>query len=90
MHWIVILPLASVWCYLFDGVFIGLTRATDMRNGMFVSALVGFFGVWYLVKSLENHGLWIALVSFMCFRGGILALRYVQLVKQNKILAESL
>ncbi len=30
--WQVILPLVGVWCYLLDGMFIGATRAAEMRN----------------------------------------------------------
>ena len=34
--------------FLFDGVFVGLTRAKDMRNTMLFSALVGFFGLFWI------------------------------------------
>lgn len=34
--WQVILPLVGVWCYLLDGMFIGATRAAEMRNSMAV------------------------------------------------------
>lgn len=33
-----ILPLVGVWCYLLDGMFIGATRAAEMRNSMAVAA----------------------------------------------------
>ncbi len=36
--WQVILPLVGVWCYLLDGMFIGATRAAEMRNSMAVAA----------------------------------------------------
>ncbi|MEN1245909.1 hypothetical protein AAIH07_35310, partial [Pseudomonas aeruginosa] len=35
--WQVILPLVGVWCYLLDGMFIGATRAAEMRNSMAVA-----------------------------------------------------
>lgn len=33
------MPLAGVGCYLLDGMFIGATRASEMRNGMAIAAL---------------------------------------------------
>lgn len=41
LFWQVVLPLVGVWCYLLDGMFIGATRAAEMRNSMAVAA-VGF------------------------------------------------
>ncbi|WP_199610642.1 MATE family efflux transporter DinF [Flocculibacter collagenilyticus] len=82
--WIIGLPLVAVWCFLFDGVFIGLTRAKDMRNSMIVSMLLGFFAVWWLSQSWGNHGLWLAMTSFMLMRGVTLAWRYRMLIN-NKL-----
>lgn len=84
--WIIALPLVSVWCFLFDGVFIGLTRGKDMRNSMFVSVIFGFFGVWYLAQGLGNHGLWLALLCLMLFRGISLGWRYYRLVNNGHVL----
>ena len=44
LPWLIFMPLAAMSCFLFDGIFVGLTRAKDMRNTMVFSALVGFFG----------------------------------------------
>uniref|UniRef100_UPI0034E94F1E MATE family efflux transporter n=1 Tax=Enterococcus faecium TaxID=1352 RepID=UPI0034E94F1E len=32
LPWLVVLPIAAMSCFLFDGIFVGLTRAKDMRN----------------------------------------------------------
>lgn len=84
--WIVALPMISVWCFLFDGVFIGLTRGKDMRNSMFIAVVFGFFGVWLFAKELGNHGLWLALLSLMLLRGVSLAWQYHKLLRTQQIL----
>lgn len=47
LPWLVVMPLASMWCFLLDGIFVGATRGKDMRNSMFV-ATCSFFAVFYL------------------------------------------
>lgn len=66
---IVLLPLVGHWCFLFDGVAIGLTRAQAMRNSMFFSAALGFFPTWWLFSSLGNVALWLAVLAFLLARG---------------------
>lgn len=53
--WQVILPLAGVWCYLLDGMFIGATRGRDMRNSMLLAAL-GYALTLLTLPWLGNHG----------------------------------
>ena len=40
LPWMIASPLISVWSFLYDGVFVGATRAREMRNIMVMSALV--------------------------------------------------
>jgi MATE family multidrug resistance protein len=86
LPWVIILPIAAMGCFLFDGVFVGLTRAKDMRNTMLISATFGFFGLFWLVSDWQNHGLWFAMTSFMLLRGITLWLRYRAMVKQQQLL----
>lgn len=71
------LPLIAVWSYLLDGLFIGATRAREMRNSMLLA--VGLtLPLGCLLQGLGNHGLWLAFLSFMLMRGvclGVLAQR---------------
>ncbi len=86
------LPLIAHWCFLFDGVFVGLTHGRAMRDSMILSAAMGFFAVWWLVSSIiesheryagmENYGLWIALLSFLACRGLLLGLWYCYLLRK--------
>ncbi|HEX2138440.1 MAG TPA: MATE family efflux transporter, partial [Woeseiaceae bacterium] len=69
LPWIVLSPLVSVWSFLYDGVFVGATRAREMRDIMLVSAFLVFVPAWYLMQFLGNHGLWLAFLLFMSSRG---------------------
>lgn len=71
------LPMVAVGSYLLDGLFIGATRAREMRNAMLLSvALIAPFA-WF-AKDLGNHGLWMTFLLFMLLRGvtlGVVAWR---------------
>jgi len=67
--WAVISPLISVWCFLFDGIFIGATKGPEMRNSMVLSAFAVFLPAWYFLQPLGNHGLWLAFLLFFAARG---------------------
>jgi len=69
LPWMIISPLVSVWCFLYDGVYVGATRAREMRNIMVFSTLLVFLPAWYLLTPLGNHGLWLAFMLFMASRG---------------------
>ncbi|MFK8259206.1 MATE family efflux transporter DinF [Erwinia sp. AnSW2-5] len=68
LWWQVLMPLAGVGCYLLDGMFIGATRASEMRNSMAIAAL-GFSLTLFSVPWLGNHGLWLAVTLFLLLRG---------------------
>lgn len=74
-----LLPLVAHWCFLMDGVFVGLTRATAMRDSMIFSALLVYFPVWWLWQDMGNWALWIALLAFLAARGVSLSSYYVWL-----------
>ena len=69
LPWMIASPLVSVWCFLYDGVYVGATRAKEMRNIMVVSTLFVFLPAWYLLRPLGNDGLWLAFLVFMASRG---------------------
>lgn len=86
LPWLIAMPMVSMWCFLLDGVFIGATKGAEMRNSMFVSTST-FFVVFYLLAYLENHALWLAMLSFMAVRGISLALILINQWRQNRFLA---
>tara|TARA_R110000868_G_scaffold237132_4_gene491347 strand:- start:89422 stop:90759 length:1338 start_codon:yes stop_codon:yes gene_type:complete len=82
LPWIIAAPVFGVWAWMLDGVFIGATRAGDMRNMMAISLVVYVASVAVLVPAFGNHGLWASyLISFVA-RGVTLGLRYPALEAQ--------
>ncbi len=75
------MPLISVWSFQLDGIFIGATRAAEMRNAMPGSVAVYRAALHLLVPALGNHGLWLALMIFIAVRAITLALYYPRVVK---------
>jgi len=69
LPWLVLSPLVSVWSFLYDGVYVGATRAREMRNIMVFSTVAIFLPAWYLLQGFGNHGLWLAFTLFMASRG---------------------
>lgn len=67
LPYLAVLPLIAVWSYLLDGLFIGATRAREMRNGMLLTVALLLPFAWAL-SGLGNHGLWISFLLFMVLR----------------------
>lgn len=76
LFWLCLLPLLACWCYLYDGIYIGLMQAKIMRNSMMLSTFLGFFPIWFILQSYGNHALWAAFSVFMVLRGATLAWYY--------------
>ncbi|MBD8598871.1 MATE family efflux transporter [Pseudomonas sp. CFBP 8772] len=77
LPYLAVLPFVAVWSYLLDGLFIGATRAREMRNAMIVTALITAPFAW-LASGFGNHGLWLVFLLFMALRAmtlGYLALK---------------
>ena len=69
LPWVIGLPMVAVWSYLYDGVFVGATRAREMRDIMLISSFAVFVPAWYVFSFMGNHGLWLALTLFLASRG---------------------
>jgi len=76
LPWMVAAPLVGLAPWMLDGIFIGATRARDMRNMMVLSAAIYAAAVAVLVPAFEAHGLWAALILSFVVRGVTLAARY--------------
>lgn len=76
LGYMVLAPVAGLAAWMLDGIFIGATRARDMRNMMAVSLAVYVAAVAALVPVLGNHGLWLALLISFVARGVTLGVRY--------------
>lgn len=75
LPWMLALPFTASLGFWLDGVFVGATRAHDMRNTMLVAVAI-FFLVWWLSLPLDNHGLWLAMNAMMLTRGLLMGLTW--------------
>jgi len=67
--WMVAFPIISFSCYIWDGIFVGLTASVAMRNTM-VAALVVYLLCYYLLLPVSgDKAIWIALMVFLFARG---------------------
>jgi MATE family multidrug resistance protein len=71
LPWAALGPLAGVWAFQLDGIFIGATRTGDMRNAMLASAVI-FLAAWWILTPYGNHGLWASLYVHYAARTGTL------------------
>lgn len=79
LPWLIVAPVLSVWAFLLDGIFIGTTRTVELRNAMIFSTVLYVLLVQLALPLLGNHGLWLALSSFMLLRGVSLGFYYPRL-----------
>ena len=73
MPWVVVSPLIVVIGFQLDGIFIGATRAREMRDSMIVSAILFLPGSLFLAGQFGNHGLWAAFSLYFLLRAATLA-----------------
>ncbi|AVP92401.1 MATE family efflux transporter [Aeromonas rivipollensis] len=88
LPWLIAMPLLAVWCFLLDGVFIGATRAREMRNSMLVAVFAGFFPVWWLCQGWGVAALWAAMAALMTGRGLTLGWLCWQLESDGRLLGQ--
>ncbi|MGA9673108.1 MAG: MATE family efflux transporter [Terracidiphilus sp.] len=81
LPWAVVMPMIAVWGYQLDGIFIGATRARDLRDAMLISFLGYLALAMVLEKFFGNNGLWCAFTFFMVLRGLNLGLRLPRIEK---------
>lgn len=78
--WIIVLmqPINAI-AFLFDGFYKGLGFTKILRNAFLIATFFGFLPIYYFSEYIYNGGLmgiWIALLVWMVFRGGILIIHY--------------
>ena len=82
MFWIILIPPLASFCYQLDGIFIGASQTSEIRNAMIISVL-SFIGISiYLTKYLENHGIWFSLTLFMVLRALTLQFYFKKILKR--------
>ncbi|MBL4791187.1 MAG: MATE family efflux transporter [Kordiimonadaceae bacterium] len=72
----VLMPIFAVWCYQFDGIFIGVTSGRGMLITMIAAFAIYLLVLNPLTTEYGFKGLWIAVLVFMASRGLMQALYY--------------
>jgi len=70
--WAICVPFVAFAAFMWDGVFIGLTRTRMMLLSMVLATAVYFLTYFAVRASLCNHGLWIAFLAYLLTRGVVL------------------
>ena len=74
--WAVLIPLSGMSAFVFDGIFVGITRSKSMLCSTAVAS-VSFFCLFFgLHPFLGNHALWLAFILYLLLRGIVLFVIY--------------
>ena len=69
LPWVVLLAVASLAPYMYDGFFIGTTATREMRNTMLAAAAIYAGALFVLPGIWGNHGLWASFILLNVTRG---------------------
>ncbi|NPA82556.1 MAG: MATE family efflux transporter, partial [Epsilonproteobacteria bacterium] len=73
MIYTILAPLINSFSYLWDGIYLGASRAKALRNSMLIAVFLIYLPLYFLTRSyLGGDSLWIAMVIFMVARGFLL------------------
>lgn len=72
--WCALVPLIGAPSWQLDGLMIGATRGTLMRNAMIAALLIYLALDWVLRGLWGAHGLWLAFLAYYLARAGTLAM----------------
>ncbi len=67
--WMVAFPIIAFSCYIWDGVFVGLTASVSMRNTMLAALAIYLLAYYVLLPYSGDKAIWIALMVFLFARG---------------------
>ncbi|MBL4660760.1 MAG: MATE family efflux transporter [Alcanivoracaceae bacterium] len=81
MIWLVIIPVIAMPSFIYDGLFIATTEAKIMRNSMVMATIFCYIPLWYLLRRYDNHGLWLAFLSFFVIRSIAIHIYYKKWIK---------
>ncbi len=68
-QWLLLVPVCGVMCFVWDGVFIGVTATRQLLLSMVAGTIVFFGSYLILFPMLGNHGLWVSFLLYFLARG---------------------
>ena len=82
--WAVLIPLAGMSAFVFDGIFVGITQSKSMLASTSIAS-ASFFVLFFALHSwLGNHALWLAFIIYLILRGVVLWVIYSEKLHTQK------
>ena len=78
--WAVLIPFAGMSAFVFDGIFVGITRSKSMLLSTFISSATFFALFFGLHPLMGNHALWLAFIVYLVLRGVVLSVIYREIL----------
>ncbi len=75
-RFVLFVPLCGMMAFVYDGLFIGMTRTLEMLLSCFVGAVTFFSLYLFLRGSWGNDALWYAFLAYLVLRGVLLAMLF--------------
>lgn len=69
MFWTLLIPFTGFAAFLWDGIFIGATASSQMRNAMIISSIIFFTSYFLLTPLWGNNTLWFSFIIYLAARG---------------------
>ncbi|MCD8175936.1 MAG: MATE family efflux transporter [Tannerellaceae bacterium] len=79
--WVLLFPVAGFAAFLWDGIYIGMTAARQMRNAMFIAVGLFFLSYFLSYPIWGNNGLWFSFVLYLFMRGVMQTLLFPRLFR---------
>ena len=74
--WAVLIPLAGMAAFVFDGIFVGITQSKSMLCSTAIAS-ASFFALFFILHPLMgNHALWLDFIIYLILRGIVLYVIY--------------
>ena len=67
--WVLVIPLAGMAAFVYDGIFIGIIATRGMLVTCALASVVFFLLYLSLAPILGNHALWLSLIVYLALRG---------------------
>ncbi|WP_456278869.1 MATE family efflux transporter [Bacillus sp. AK128] len=81
--WMLLFPIFGFWGLQLEGIFSGATEAKSIRDSIAIALIIYLMALWLFVPLFQNHGLWLAFVTFSLARSIFLTLFVPKLTREK-------
>ena len=82
LGWALIIPIAGMAAFIWDGIYIGATNTRGMLQSMAVATGCFFLLYYTLYRTWGNHALWLAFLAYLSVRGFVQTFLSRQMTRQ--------